>query len=114
MGGTSGQGPGLSPYSLGQRGGSDTVTLNETNLPAHNHTLQAARDPADSTTPAGYIAFDTVAGDREYAPDTNSLDVILDSAQVATTGGNQAHNNMQPYLALGFCIALTGMYPSQS
>ena len=115
VGGTSGQGTGLSPYSWGQRGGSATVTLTQANLPEHNHRLRADREFGNSQSPTdGYIAIDNVGTDREFAPDTNTLDVTLNEAQLASTGSSHPHNNMQPFLALGFCIALVGLFPSQS
>ena len=114
VGGPQGQGTNLSDRTLGESGGASTVTLNSTNLPSHTHTLKAAREAGNNTSPAGgYIAGDTTTtGDREYAANTNPLNATLNSAQLASVGGGQAHNNMQPSLALSFCIALSGVFPS--
>ncbi|MDJ0705572.1 MAG: tail fiber protein [Leptolyngbyaceae cyanobacterium MO_188.B28] len=114
IGGNSGQGPGLSNHSWGERSGAATVTLTQANLPAHNHLLKAVQEPGDNASPNGaYIAGDTTVTGREYA-ETTVPNVSLNSSQLENVGGGQAHNNMQPYLALGFCIALIGLFPSRS
>ena len=114
VGGTTAQGPGLSPYSLGERTGTSTVVLDQTQLPSHNHALKGDREFGNSATPSGYIAVDRDTSSKEYAAQTNPLNVTLSSGQLDNSGGNQAHNNMQPYLALGFCIALIGIFPQRS
>ena len=106
-----GRGPGLTSRRLGERGGVETVTLTEAQMPAHNHILRATVARGGVSTPTGN-AFNTSSGETAYhAPDTN---VGMSSAMAADTGGSQAHNNMQPYLTINFIIALVGLYPSRS
>jgi microcystin-dependent protein len=114
-----GQGPGLSLYDLGETGGSDTVTLLQTEIPSHSHSLNA--DPGNSTTIVptnnSYSAGEWRQGQNQgsvyiyttVAPDTN-----LNPNAIGPSGGNQPHNNLMPYLTLNFCIALQGIYPPRT
>ena len=103
-----GQGPGLSPYDLGQSGGSETVTLLESEVPPHTHAFNASASEAGSTSPGGEL-FAVGAGVAEYAPPGAAA--ALSAQMVAPSGGSQPHNNMQPSLTLSFCIALLGVFP---
>lgn len=108
-----GQGPGLSNYPEGQASGSETVTLLSMQIPAHNHPLNANNDKGDISNPTS--AFSAVVLDSKnslsngYAASANSA---MDAS--GASGGNQPHNNMQPYLCVNFCIALEGAFPSRS
>lgn len=104
-----GQGPGLSLHDLGETGGSDTVTLLESEIPAHSHTLNTSIRPADSLSPAA-LAVGT--GNNAYAPLGNST--LAAPQALAPAGGGQPHNNMQPYLTFYFCIALQGVFPPRN
>lgn len=107
-----GQGPGLSLHDLGEQGGTETVTLLESEIPSHRHTLRAYdADPADSNVPAPTASIGQSTGGRLYQ---DSADVTLDPVALAPTGGGQPHNNMQPYLTLQFNIALQGVFPQRS
>lgn len=108
-----GRGPGLSPRQLGQRTGVETMGLSEAQIPAHSHTLRSAAARAGTGTPTGN-AFNRSVGEMAYQDNTSANLVDMNSAMLATTGGGQAHNNMQPYLVLNFIIALQGLYPSRS
>jgi microcystin-dependent protein len=103
-----GQGPGLSLHDLGETGGSETVTLLESEIPAHSHTLRAAAVPADQPSPAGTLTA-SPGSDNLYAP-AASL-VAMAPEALAPAGGDQPHNNLQPYLTFYFCIALQGVFP---
>jgi microcystin-dependent protein len=106
-----GQGPGLSLYALGEAGGSATVNLLQTQLPAHTHSVHARELPPPSSTPApaNNTVFARSGGGAAY---TNAADfVALAATAITSTGGNQPHNNLMPYLALNFCIALQGVFP---
>jgi microcystin-dependent protein len=107
-----GQGPGLSLHDLGETGGSETVSLLESEIPSHAHTLRASIDDGDLTipTPARVLAKST--GQNLYTPTANVIG-MSDNA-LAPAGGDQPHNNMQPYLTLNFCIALQGVYPPRT
>jgi microcystin-dependent protein len=110
-----GQGQGLSPRNLGDAGGTDTVTLLESELPVHNHTFSGANpaDFADLPNPAP----DRVIGKSQnaLAYQTNTTQNLVTTAPQALSpsGGSLPHNNMMPYLTLNFCIALQGIFPSR-
>ena len=110
-----GRGPGLTSRQLGQSGGSETITLSEAQIPDHTHSLQASTDESEfdgSTTPGGHVTAVMEDGTNLYAA-ANNLQPLASSA-VENTGSSTAHNNMQPFLAMNFIIALTGLYPSRS
>jgi microcystin-dependent protein len=107
-----GQGPGLSLHDLGETGGSDTVTLLESEIPAHTHSLNASNSQGTDQSPLNEMFAGGVGGISLYAAPasiTQLADVTL-----APAGGDQPHNNMMPYLTLNFCIALQGVFPPRS
>jgi len=106
-----GQGPGLSLHDLGETGGSETVTLLESETPSHSHGVQVSSQQALENIPVGQNA---ASGDgvNMYAPASN-LAAMSDQA-LAPAGGDQPHNNLQPYLTFYFCIALQGVFPPRS
>jgi microcystin-dependent protein len=109
-----GQGPGLSLHDLGETGGSQTVTLLESEIPAHSHSLLTAiQDFADLGAPASNRALSKTGKGSGYktSPQANA---IMAFQAVAPTGGDQPHNNMQPFLTLNFCIALQGVFPPRT
>lgn len=104
-----GSGPGLTPRVLGARGGEEQVTLTESQLPQHTHSLMASTAKADTKTPTGEVLGGNT---KNYtAPPTN---VDTDISSIGIAGEGQAHNNMQPYLTLNYIIALQGIYPSRN
>lgn len=111
-----GTGPGLTNRRLGESGGSEDVTLSTTSLPNHAHTvaldLKASSGAANTSNPIG----NSLAAAAIYKSGTPSIDMDPRSIADATgnSGGGQAHENMPPYLAVNFIIALTGLYPSRS
>ena len=109
-----GQGPGLSLRDLGETAGEQTVTLLQTEMPAHSHTAQAATggglpSPANNAWGSG---LKTAAG--AYAASNPSTNVQMNPFGTSIAGGNQPHNNMQPFLGLTFIIALQGVFPARS
>lgn len=109
----SGTPPGHGEYRLGQPGGTQSVTLVESQMPSHSHAVQCNTSPGSSSDPDGRFPaggpsgrvrsiplFNPAPGNGQMAPNA-----------VHPAGGTQAHNNVQPYLALGFCCALDGVYP---
>ena len=103
-----GQGQGLSEYFLGQEGGEEFVTLIQTEMPGHNHTLNASTDTATEREPQNQT-FATGSGVSIY--DVKAPGTTLNPQALAVQGGSLPHNNLQPYLVLNFCIALQGVFP---
>jgi len=106
-----GQGPGLSLHDLGETGGSETVTLLESEIPAHSHGVSASVADGTNQTPVGE-KLATGVGIGQYAP-TGSLTSLNPNA-LAPAGGDQPHNNLQPYLTFYFNIALQGVFPPRT
>jgi microcystin-dependent protein len=107
-----GQGPGLSLHDLGEEGGSETVTLLESEIPAHAHQMSVSSQLAfENQVNVGGVGQRFALGDgvNMYGP-ANSL-VAMAGQALAPAGGDQPHNNMMPYLTLNFCIALQGVFP---
>lgn len=96
-----------SGHTLGERAGTEAVTLNIQQLPTHNHAVNAQSGNATQPIPGGNIL---AAANNVYAPPTNMT--TLGPSMVTNVGGSQAHLNMQPFLTLSFCIALQGIFPS--
>lgn len=115
-----GQGPGLSPYVLGQMGGVKTVTLQGNQVAIHSHAFNADIETATANSPAGatyrkghYTGPPNTGTVRAFA--TNQPNASLNpNAIQPNAGGVLPHDNMMPYLALNFCIALTGVFPQRS
>jgi microcystin-dependent protein len=98
-----------STFTLAQTGGEEQVTLNIGQTPAHNHLPLANSAFSTSPTPAG-----NVWGNAPLAQFSDqNLDIQMNPAALAGAGGSQPHNNLSPYLAINFVIALFGIYPSQ-
>jgi microcystin-dependent protein len=110
-----GQGPGLSLHDLGETGGSETVTLLESEIPAHPHQMSVSSQLGlENQVNIGGTGQLFAMGDgvNMYGP-ANSLVSMSDKA-LAPAGGDQPHNNLQPYLTLYFNIALQGVFPPRT
>jgi len=109
-----GQGPGLSLYDLGQTGGETTVTLLQSEMPSHSHsvTVNAYSGAGTKVGPQGNV-WAAGGGGRSEKMYTTSSNATMGGV-VTITGGNLPHNNLMPYLALNFCIALQGIFPPRS
>lgn len=105
-----GQGPGLSQHFEGETGGSEFVTLLESEIPGHAHGMMGAVPPAESNLATGF-AMTRSANANAYAPPNNLVTMAPETLPPA--GGDLPHNNMQPYLTLNFCIALQGVFPAR-
>lgn len=103
-----GQGNGLTERFLGEMSGSETVTLLTSEIPVHTHNFVASQADGISRTPGGNLAANMI-GVNGYAPP--GAVVQMAPQALSPAGGDQPHNNMQPYLTLNFCIALQGIYP---
>jgi microcystin-dependent protein len=109
-----GRGPGLTERRLGQRGGVETVTLSEAQMPNHDHELVAAPQPASLFSPNANASAIARANGNAYQTDgSNNLVPLKQPETVGNTGGSSLHNNVQPYLTLNYIIALQGVYPSR-
>ncbi|HUR98113.1 MAG TPA: tail fiber protein [Pyrinomonadaceae bacterium] len=113
-----GQGPGLSPYSLGQAGGTENTTLSQNNLPAHSHTLTASTSgQANAASPANnFLGVGKVPSSSETVNMYNSAasPAVMNAASITGGGGNQPFSIVQPYLCINFIIALEGIFPSRN
>jgi microcystin-dependent protein len=108
-----GQGPGLSLHDLGETGGSETVSLLESEIPAHSHSLNAStQDGGDSHPVPNLLAQGIGVGPYNNAG-TPPI-VMMNPTALPPAGGDQPHNNMQPYLTFYFCIALQGVFPPRT
>jgi microcystin-dependent protein len=108
-----GQGPGLSVHELGEVGGADTVTLLESQVPAHAHLARASTELADLQGPSLNRTMARSANATAYQSTVGPNPVAMAPEAIQPTGGDQPHNNLQPYLTLSFCIALQGIFPSR-
>ena len=106
-----GQGPGLSLYNLGEQGGSETVTLLESEMPTHTHAMNVSQADAVSRNPSGEQLATGIGIGMYAAP--GAL-VALSPNALTPAGGNQPHNNLMPYLTFYFCIALQGVFPPRT
>ncbi len=110
-----GQGPGLSNYVIGQRAGTETVTVLPTQMPAHTHTMVATTAAATAVTPGTGLLPGTVSGDTFYTNTITGNTAAPMSAQMLTqAGGSQPHENTMPTLTVQYCIATFGIFPSQA
>lgn len=109
-----GRGPGLTSRRLGQRGGVEMVTLSEAQMPNHNHTMRASIEPGELNIPSSQRSLARSSGAFAYKAPSGATQVPLSDRSMPSTGGSQAHNNMQPFIAINYIIALQGLYPSRS
>ena len=106
-------GPGLSPRSTGQTGGSESVTLGAAQMPAHGHAMEAVPGASTGTPGAGASLAPTSNGSALYrAPDGVYLNTS--PSDMGAAGGSQPHANLPPYLAVSFIIAMQGIFPPRS
>jgi microcystin-dependent protein len=108
-----GQGAGLSTYFLGQQSGTESVTLLQSEIPLHTHTVRAVPDPADQTNPGPTRSLARSAPANAYQSTTNSSLKQMAFESLAAVGGSLPHNNMPPVLVMKFVIALQGVFPQR-
>lgn len=102
---------GQSGFALGQRGGSEAVTLTVAQMPAHNHFVNAVDAVQNSSVPANTEVYANSGTSEFYAGTANT---VMNAATISQVGGSQPHTNQQPSLVLNLCIALQGIFPSQT
>jgi microcystin-dependent protein len=110
-----GTGVGLSLYTIGQSSGSESITLLPNQMPAHNHLMGVSNLPGAVADPTNAILAQGNSGaGRSPVPVSNYVSTAagtLAPAAIASSGGNQPHSNIQPFLCINFIIALTGIFP---
>ncbi|HEX8224940.1 MAG TPA: tail fiber protein [Allosphingosinicella sp.] len=97
-------------HTLGEKAGTESVTISQQQMPAHTHFMQAANKEADLSIPGGNLLGNFSNG---YRMNPGNLTTLL-AGTIGNTGGSQPHNNMCPYIVINFCIALQGIFPSQN
>lgn len=111
-----GAGASLQPYSVGETGGANNVTITTASMPAHNHLPQAVAGKGNSAAPSQAVwaeAWEGRAVIPAYTTSTSPL-VTLNPAAIGSAGSGQAHSNYPPLLVLNFCIAMQGIYPPRN
>ena len=108
-----GQGPGLTNRDLGEVDGVTSVTLTSNEMPMHTHVLYGATGGTPSGVPTTDAYFGASGPGQAYT-DVLTNPVTMEPRTVSTAGGSQAHDNMQPFLVMNFCIALFGIFPSRN
>ncbi len=114
-----GQLPGGSLYTIGETAGSAMVTLDSGTMPVHSHSMNAKTADGTTNSPVDAVLANVYLGDFQGANQGNvynpaNPNTALQQSSIGPVGGNQPHNNLQPYLALRYCIALAGIFPSRS
>jgi len=104
-----GQGEGLSPYDVGQSGGSDNVDLLQSEMPFHTHSLSGYNDFGNNPSPGGN-AFANY-GTKTYLPPQVQQPQQMAFQALPIAGASLPHNNDQPYLTVQYCIAMQGVFP---
>ena len=108
-----GQGQGLSLRDLGEMSGVESITLLQSEMPFHAHSMRAVSQPGDLADPTTRSIARAPTG-NPFQTTTNDANVVSMAFQaLAVAGGGLPHNNMQPYLTLNFCIALQGIFPQR-
>lgn len=110
-----GTGAGLTPRQIGQRMGVEDVTLVESQMPVHNHQILAAAAAAANSRAAGdAIGRSDIYVDNNPSDPTTQPSIALNDKTIASAGGGQQHENMQPTLCINYIIALQGIFPSRN
>lgn len=107
-----GVGPSGQSYIIGQSAGTETVTLTNNQMPAHNHAVTAVAAPGNAASPAAAAWAGSTLGAYRTTPNP-SLQSLAGNA-LAAAGGSQPHDNRMPYLGVHFIIAFFGIFPSQA
>jgi microcystin-dependent protein len=109
---SSGQGPGLSFYNLGQIGGTENTTLLLSNMPAHNHLMNTVSSPGTSSHPPNQLLASSTSGSIYGNP--ASADSTLAASAISSAGNSVPVSILSPYLTLNWIIALVGIFPSRN
>ena len=108
-----GTGLGLTPYTIGEQTGTENVTLLSTQIPIHNHLVNASSNGGTQASPAGGLpAIESTGTSLNYV--NAAANSQMSASMIANAGGSQPHNNIQPVLCVNFIIALVGVFPSRN
>jgi microcystin-dependent protein len=99
-------------FTIGERSGTESVTLTTTQMPTHQHSLQASKNVGGASNPGGNVFAQGPPGGLQIYTQDNS--VLPTGTPVSSAGGSQPHENRQPLLAASFIISLNGIFPTQS
>jgi microcystin-dependent protein len=100
-----------SGFVIGQEAGTETVTLNVNQIPAHSHVLRAQSTTGNVASPSGAVWASSALD--EFTTATPSSDYVMAPSALGNAGGSQSHQNMSPFVVVNFIISLFGVYPSQ-
>jgi microcystin-dependent protein len=103
-----------SGFVIGEMGGVESVTLTTNQMPTHNHTMLGSNDQGSSNAPGNAVLGSTPTAAQAFPYGTDAPHGSIDPSSIQPQGGNQPHDNFQPYLCVNFIISLFGIYPSQS
>ena len=103
-----------SGHVLGQRSGSETVTLTTAELASHTHYVRASSSGGNSRDPGNHVFGNLSGSNFAYRDYQTSSATNLRTGTIANAGGGQSHDNMQPFITWNFCIAITGLFPSRN
>jgi microcystin-dependent protein len=109
-----GTGPSGITYQLAEMAGAESVTLTTQQMPVHNHALLASATQANANTVANNVPATIPLSAGQFAYGSVTPILPLDPTSITLTGGNQPHDNMQPFLVIDFIISLFGIFPSQT
>jgi len=114
----SGKGDGLTLRKLGAVGGFESVTLDHSSMPSHSHSPQAFAGTGESHVPNSNVAAEYIIAGRTEEPkplySATPSDSRMNRDAIGSIGGNQPHNNMQPYLAMNYIICIIGRFPTRN
>jgi microcystin-dependent protein len=105
-----GTSPAGASYVIGEVGGVENVTLNQSTMGPHSHALLGVNAAGNAHFPVS--AYGNASANAYYAPDATLQPLV--ATTIAPVGGGQPHSNIQPYLTISWCIALTGVFPSRN
>jgi microcystin-dependent protein len=113
-----GTGPGLTPRTIGEAGGSEQVTLSQANLPVHNHSVNATSQTATTSSPGSSVLPGVVTGHTPQLyikPGAQALNIApMASNSITSIGGSAPHDNMAPCLVISYIVALSGIFPTRN
>jgi microcystin-dependent protein len=98
-------------HPLAEMGGTESVTLTVQQIPAHSHPMLASVDAGGQTNPAGLV-LGALSPVSIYVPNATPPNLAMNASSITPVGGSQPHDNMQPFLCIGYIISMFGIFPS--